>query len=198
MFRSLRVKVKGVSSILMHNEQLADPTNPIARAMKEITSKRKKTDSDYQALADLEWQGGLYLDEKNRPVIPGEIIEATFIAGARKLRLGEQSKSAIVCDDNWPLAYEGPKTADKLKPLPQFRSTMGVVVNRSRVMRTRPIFSNWSLEFDLQYDDESLNLEQVKQVLGIAGKQCGFCDNRPKFGRFEVLKITPLDAAAAG
>ena len=41
--------------------------NKFAKAMKAITSKRKKTDEDYIELARLEFFGGLYADDQGRP-----------------------------------------------------------------------------------------------------------------------------------
>ena len=42
-------------SLIMHNGQTADPLNPFSKAMKEISGKRKKTDTDYEAMANIEF-----------------------------------------------------------------------------------------------------------------------------------------------
>lgn len=49
--------------MLMHNGQLADPSNEWARAIKEISGKRAKTAADYEEMARLEWLGSLYLNQ---------------------------------------------------------------------------------------------------------------------------------------
>jgi hypothetical protein len=43
---TITFKIRGESQLLMHNGQLADPLNPYTKAMKSLTSKRKKTDSE--------------------------------------------------------------------------------------------------------------------------------------------------------
>ena len=39
----MKFKIEGISPLLMHNEQLADPLNAFAQQVAEISSKRKKT-----------------------------------------------------------------------------------------------------------------------------------------------------------
>jgi len=43
----------------MHNGQLADPMNRFTKAIKEITGKRKKSDSDHMEISHLEFLGSL-------------------------------------------------------------------------------------------------------------------------------------------
>ena len=50
MYKSVKLKFVGVSPLLMHNSQTVDPTNKFARALKEISGKRKKVDADYENL----------------------------------------------------------------------------------------------------------------------------------------------------
>ena len=56
-------------------------------------------------------------------------------------------------------------------------------------MRCRPLFSDWELKFELDFDDETVNRDDVIQWLHVAGKKVGLSDWRPKFGRFEVVSI---------
>ena len=61
---------------------------PLAR----LTSKRKKTLDDHREIGRVEWMGGLYLDEKLRPCLPGEVIEGALVSGAKKFKLGKDAK----------------------------------------------------------------------------------------------------------
>jgi len=187
MYQTIDFHVRGVAPLLMHNGQLANPMNSIAKAMKAITSKRKKTDEDYAALANLEFMGGLYTDEQKRPVLPGEVIEGTIVAGAKKTKKGKDAKSAIIVDGNFPLIYDGPKTADGLCGEERFRYVAGVVVGQSRIMRTRPMFKTWECKFTVHYLDDVLNPQEVTDFVETAGRVAGFGDGRPRFGRFEVV-----------
>jgi len=62
-YSQYEVELSG-DSLIMHNGQTADPLNPFSKAMKEISSKRKKTDTDYEAMANIEYRAGLYLNKK--------------------------------------------------------------------------------------------------------------------------------------
>src|SRR5512147_548873 len=101
-----KYKLTGVVPLLMHNGQLANPINPIVKDIKKISGKRDKTEADLEELARLEWYGSLYLDE-GRPCIPGEVLEATFLAGSKKKKKGPQAKAGVFCDQNFPLVYNG-------------------------------------------------------------------------------------------
>ena len=76
--------------------------------------------------------------------------------------------------------------------------TRSVIVNRGRIMRSRPCFEKWALEFQLDIDDEEIPAEVVKDVLDHAGKRVGIGDFRPEkggsFGRFYVTKWDVVDA----
>lgn len=57
MMQELSFRIAGVSPLLMHNGRLVNPADEYARKMKEVSSKRKKTDADYEEMGRLEWFG---------------------------------------------------------------------------------------------------------------------------------------------
>lgn len=193
MYRTLRFKIRGVSPLLMHNGQLADPLNEWTKALKKITSKRKKTDADYAEMSRIEWYGSLYLKAKI-PCVPGWVLEAVLINGSKKKRMGTQAKIAIFCDKDYLLEYDGPRNIDELWEGDNHRLTCGVRVQRARIMRTRPKFENWGLEFDVLFEDEILNQREIEDIVEIAGRQVGLMDWRPKFGRFQVLECQEVES----
>jgi hypothetical protein len=67
-----------------------------------------------------------------------------------------------------------------------------VVIQRSRVVRSRPKFNKWELEFQILCIDERVTPAIIKQILVDAGKFHGIGDYRPRFGRFEVIKFTKI------
>lgn len=189
-FNELNVEIKGLTPTIMHNGQLCDPTNPIVREMKKLTSKkRNKTDDDIVELARLEFCGSLYLNEQLRPCWPGEIIEAMIRSAARTQRKGKDVEKGVLSDGNWPLLYDGPKTVDELWLDQRFRKVAPVRVGQARVIRTRPIFFPWSLAFSVLYDSRTVNRDDVINWLEIAGRDIGLSEWRPKHGRFEVAKV---------
>jgi len=183
--KELKVKIKGVSPTIMHNGQMCNPMNRYTKLMKEITGKRKKTDEDHAAIARIEWEAGLYFNDKREIVWPGLNIERMLIDAAKKIKMGSLLKTAIIVDGDAPILPK-PQTKN-LDALFETNSYVNaVVVNRARIMRTRPIFYDWALEFAVTFNDELINQRDLVQIIEIAGSQIGLSDFRPRFGRFLV------------
>ena len=184
----LSVSIQGVSPLLLHNGQTADPTNKYSRQLKEISGKRKKTDEDYAEMSRIEWHAGLYVNADQKIIMPASLLEAAIYDGAKKSKLGKAFKSAVfVLDDViLDIGRKYGSAADLWKD-EQYRDIRGVRVNQSRVMRTRPIFFFWGCEFIVTYDDEQVNLADVRRAINDAGSKSGLGDFRPRYGRFEVV-----------
>ena len=71
----------------------------------------------------------------------------------------------------------------------KFADVRAVRVQASRVMRCRPIFRDWSLEFTAMHDPSVMAGRAIAEALEIAGQQIGLGDFRPKFGRFTVESL---------
>ena len=185
-YKRLTFKIRGVSPLVMHNGQLADPLNKHAKEMRKISGKRKKTEADFEQLAKLEWFGSLYLSG-GVPCIPGEVLEAGFIEASRKSRRGQQAKAGIVSDGFWPLEFGGVKEPERLWENEEYRLTVGVRIQKNRIMRTRPIFREWAATVHLDYLDDQLDKGEIIETMGILGRVVGLGDWRPRFGRFDVV-----------
>lgn len=184
-YKTMNFRITGVSPLLMHNGQLADPMHRVSKEMRKISSKRKKTEADFEELAHLEFLGGLYLFN-GEPCIPGEILEATFVNSARKNRLGEQAKAGMISDGMFPLEYDGPRKPEQLWKDDRFRLSKAVRVQRNKVIRTRPIFREWAAVISFDYLDTFLSDSDVREIVVRMGEQIGIGDWRPKFGRFRT------------
>ena len=183
----LTFHITGESPLLMHNGQLADPLNKWTRALKEVSSKRAKTDADYEEMARLEYMGGLYINGDG-PCIPGEVMEGALNGkggAARKHKMGKQAAAGLYCADA-NLEYDGPRDPKELWESGEFVLRNGVKVGTARVMRTRPMFKEWAATVTVYFDPHQLNEAQVVQFMEIAGTEVGLMDWRPKFGRFTV------------
>ena len=192
MLQTLRFQLQSVSPILLHNGQTADPLNKFSKAMKQISSKRSKTDADYEELARLEWMASLYLKD-GRIVLPDYCLESAFVSGAKKLKLGQQAKAGLFVETHAPLLFDGcERTPEALYERDENRFTIGVRVQRNKVMRTRFIAHDWRAEVTISYEDKMLNRATVIDIVTVTGEQCGMFDWRPKYGRYtaEVTKQT--------
>jgi hypothetical protein len=186
-YKPLKFKITGVAPLLMHNGQTADPLNPHSRAIAEITSKRKKTEADHAEIARREWYAGLYL-HGSQPCIPAEAIEAALVKGAMKEKQGPAAKAGLIVEDNCRLLYKGPRDPDELWQNETFRLRVPAKVGTARVIRTRPIFREWSAELVVKFLPSLLNEKDIRSFLVTAGEQIGLLDWRPRFGRFSVSK----------
>jgi hypothetical protein len=188
--RKYMASITGTTALLMHNGQLADAMNEWVSRIKKITSlppKQKTSEESQFELARLEFQGGLWYEDAEGPVIPGRALEAVLVEGARKQRLGKQFEAGVIIPaESYQLEYTGPRTREALWADPAFRSRVSCVVGQARVMRTRPIFRDWSCAFDIRVVDESLDVSQIQQALITAGKYVGIGDWRPRYGLFQV------------
>jgi hypothetical protein len=191
MFEKYACQITGVAPLILHNGHLADPLNDYAKEMKKISGKRHKTEADLEELARLEWHGSLYVSD-GQVVIPGEVIEAHLVEAAKKLKKGQQAKASLFCDGVFPLLYNGPSDLNALWQHEDYRLTTGVKVQRSRIMRTRPLFKSWTLSAQVLYSPSQLNLGEVREFFRIGGDQIGLGDWRPRFGRY-VAQDVPLE-----
>lgn len=187
-WQSLQYNLKSSAPLIMHSSRLADPLNRFAKEIKKISSKRIKTDSDYEEMARIEFIGGLYLSEDG-PIIPAHVIEATLINAAKRSKEGTLAKSAVFCAEHASLRYDGPRTADELWADERFRHVASVRVGNARVMRTRAIFSTWECVVELSVDTSLVNSSRVDEWMKVAGTQIGVCEWRPRFGRFQASRL---------
>jgi len=68
-----------------------------------------------------------------------------------------------------------------------------VVAQGSRVLRVRPRFDEWALEFKIaNFDPGLLKEETIFKILADAGRLHGLGDFRPEFGLFKVEKFSKM------
>lgn len=189
----IKFRIKGHAPCMMQNERLANPLDPIAKEIKKITSKRKKTDADYEEIFRLEYLGNLYCDPKLGPYWPAQNIDRLFVDGGKKTRRGTDIKEAFMCiEDINPLIYDGPRTPEQLYEDKRFVDIRSVVIRGSRTMRCRPIFRDWELEFTAMFDPEVLNHADLVAICVTAGQRVGLSTFRPRFGRFGLTAIDDI------
>lgn len=183
---TITLKLKSTAPMLMHSDRFANPLDPATKAHKELTSKRKKTDEDHEAIAVSEFNGSLYIDPDG-PFIPSMNLEAAFVEAAKMQKLGKHAKRALmILEDKIHLQYDGPRDAAGLVCDPRFVDMRGVRVSMAKLMRCRPRFNDWSASCTLAFNPEQINQNEVMQIIRNAGALVGVGDFRPRFGRFSV------------
>jgi hypothetical protein len=139
---TITITIAGETPLMMHNDQLANPMNEYARQLKEYTGKRIKTDEDYEAMAQIEFLGGIYYSEAAGVHIPSRNFRKCIEEGAKLQKKGTAIKRGVfVVEDALALTYQGPRTPKELYRAKVFVDTRTAGNQGSRVVRTRPIFA---------------------------------------------------------
>jgi len=198
--------INGIGPMLMHCGQTADPLNNFARAMKKQTGKRGKTDEDLAALSLIEWYAGLYTDKKmtidesgnvsvdpgTKLILPAHVLDSAIREGGRKIKVGKQISAGVIVEGPAAFKATGLKSIAVASQDEAFHFRCAVKVGTAKVMRTRPIFNEWSASFVVCLDLSVVDKETDQQALEAAGRLVGVGDWRPgapkggSYGRFTV------------
>ena len=184
--KSRSYKIKGIRPLIMHNEQLSDPLNKWAKAVREISAKRKKTDEDLLEMSRREWMGALYYDAEIGPYIPERCLERMMRDAAAKHKRGKDVIAGMLVTDRVPLEYKGTRDPDTMWDSEDFLLRASVGVSGKRVIRSRPKFEDWAVAFTVEYDETVLQASDLDLFVELSGRLIGLLDWRPKYGRFTV------------
>jgi hypothetical protein len=169
------VRIVGTKPLLMHA-----PANFLGDKPK----LRRGEHLDPKTEAEL----ALYKDPDGNIVIPSVNIKACIREAGRNYKIsGRKTTFAAMI-----------RAAIDISPYPYVPLTHNgwevdirpVVVQKSRILRARPRFDKWALEFKIINNDPTIIHEDtLKRILEDAGKYYGLGDFRPEFGTFKVEKF---------
>ena len=167
--KNAKVKIKGTSPMLVHKFNME--------------KSEKKKDKVYVPEEDA--AKALYKDEKIGCYVPSTWIESALREAGKNFPKQKSNykntiqSSVMVEEDKIPLNKD---TWDEIDMRP-------VVIQRQRIVRSRPKFNNWELTFNVKFDDARITGDMLKDILVEAGSCKGIGDYRPKHGRFSVEKF---------
>jgi hypothetical protein len=174
----------GGSPLIMHNERLADPLDDYTRAIGAVAKKRNKTEADHLEIGRLEFLGGLYTNG-NGPCLPAWNILRCLQDGAKRHKRGiDVLRGVYPLSEHADVIYDGPREPDELWQNGGFSLRKTVGVQRSRTVRTRPIFSEWQCELPVEVDATVFDLDTLQNCWKDAGVYAGIGEMRPVYGRF--------------
>jgi hypothetical protein len=177
MEERIEVTIRGIAPLLMHRFE-----------GNQGESTPKKSGTQYNNQEDA--KRALYTNKDGDIVQPGLNIESAMIQAAVNYKIPGQGKKT------YKDAFRGGIFVEpRLIPhkIPKWEIDLqSVVVQRSRIMRARPRFDDWELEFQILNIDERITPAIIKSVLADAGKFIGMGDYRPRYGRFEVVRFEPI------
>lgn len=196
---TIEVTLVGTTPLMHRNGQMANSRNPLTRQVNALYKalKRKGADTDaiLDEISDLDWEGGLYYDPKLGPVLNSSMFKACIIQGAKLTRGGRNVERCVnVLGVTSPLEYEGPRDIPSLKKNPNFRDERMVKIGTSSVLRTRPLFKEWTVTFKIAFNTEGLSRDDLLRYIRDAGMFEGMGDHRGKgcFGRFQIHSVKDI------
>jgi hypothetical protein len=172
----INCKIEGSRPLLQHRYLIEEGEK---RAKKQIGSP------DYKAEAEK----SLYCDGKGQIYEPADHILGSMIKSASNFKIPGKNKKTykdmvkgfvFIDPDCIPL---NAKWEIDARP---------VVINRARVMRYRPMFKKWDLEFNITVNSNEFPKEVLKEILDYAGNNIGIGDYRPRFGRFIITEFKEI------
>lgn len=190
--KQIKFRMTGVGPLMLNNPQTANPMNKFAKALKTLTSKRQKTDEDYEEIFHLHFLASCYVSPEGKYVIPANMIARSFEEGAKERKLGTKFRQSVFVRRDMLLIFEhnglSPEElwkdhADKYVDIRQ------VGVQKSLVPTSRMIVPEWSLEGELEFDENQLNKSEVWTAMVAAGEHKGIGTYRSIYGRYEVEEI---------
>ena len=184
----------GGSALVMHNERLADPLDSFTKAISAVSKKRNKTTADHEDIAHLEFLGGMYTappvefpinGSKPQPCLPAWNVLRCLQDGGRRHKRGMDVPRGIYpLTEYAELIYDGPRDPEAMWKAGGFSLRKSVGVQRSRTMRTRPMFTDWQAVLKIEVDATVFDLHTLRQIWKDAGIYAGLGEMRPIYGRF--------------
>jgi hypothetical protein len=193
------LRAEGEAPLILHNERMADPLDPVKRALGQISAKTKKTDAEHLEMARLEFLGSLYFNGpaefKDGHLIPDDGVVPSYPAwnvlrclqeGAKRSKRGADVLRGIhPLTEYADFIYDGPTDPDEMWASGEFSLRKGVGVGQKKIMRTRAYFWPWEIAVRVDVDPVVWNLDDLATVWHNAGRYAGLGDMRPVYGRFE-------------
>ena len=184
--KKIEITLKGTGEgILMNSAQNMDGT----RVKQKIQEYVKEDEAEKVA----------YKNDKGQLIIPARCMKACILSAASWYKIGKQSMKPILAGTTRLNPSDIVLLDAKGKPMKKYAiDTRPVVVGRARVLRHRPYIKDWTVKFEILYDEDYIGaeaLENLHVILKEAGKRVGVLDNRPqKYGSngcFDVVKYLP-------
>jgi hypothetical protein len=170
------IEIKGTRPLMMHSpKMLGVPKSSIVKS------------SEYDP--EEEAKNCLYINPvTNKICVPSLNILGAFKKAATNMKKAGAGKKTLK-----DFVYSGLMIQEDNIDLPiqEFQiDTRPVVIMRARVLRSRPIFHNWGLKFNIEVlDPQTWSTGNIRELLAITGKYQGLLEFRPLFGTFEVVSM---------
>lgn len=202
--KQFKVSINGVTPLIMHNSESADPRNKWTLMMKPLKDKRsKKTESDMNEINDISflsslyWSddlGGLYMPTDNIRKMLLEAGRGCDQKGAKKQIVGVRFSEYL----GYKLITPNRDNIKALKVDDSLRYFKIVTIGKAKVPSIRAIFKEWSFDIEITIDCSIVNPSTVEEWFEYAGDRVGLGGRRPyaptpgEFGRFQITEFKEI------
>jgi len=175
MAESYRVRIVGVRPLLLHN-----PAGVIGNLPKLRRGEHLPPEEEARRY--------LYLDEEGRSCIPAANIKACIRDAGRNYRVrGRRTTFAAMIRAALTIS---PRMVPIISKEGWKVDVRSVVVQRQRILRARPRYDDWELEFTIRNEDPTIiPAEMLKKIIIDAGRWYGLGDFRPEYGLFQLKEF---------
>lgn len=191
--RKVRIHCVGISPLLM--DKMSDETlDGLATGVRPPEVKDKPAEEKAAVK--------IYRDDDGRIALPAEMLMGALVFAGQKVKNGKKqistAKTTMLFDllqlNNVSLPLtNGQSTSEDLPWVVDKRKGVG---NQARtptaVCIIRPKFTHWEFDCEIQYNEDRVNGEVVRQLFNVAGSSEGLGSFRPNkkgpFGRFRVTE----------
>jgi len=176
--KSISVTIKGITPLLQHRFSVEGADD---------TSKKRTGVPDWKQAAT----SALYQDDKGNIYQPASHIEGALKEASRTLKITGRRGATYSKLVGSAVSVSPDAIPHKIQDY--VIDSRPVVVQRARVIRYRPRFDEWELDFEILVSDEQIPIEVIKLAIDHAGNYVGIGDYRPgkggKFGKFMVTSF---------
>lgn len=184
-----RVKLTGTKPMLQHNGRLANPVDLYTKRLKQLTSKRKKTEEDLVAIMQVEARGGCWETTDHKLGLPTAAVWRSIHESAKMDKLGKTIERGLSYEDSCqPILVNGiEQKCDDFVADPTRIDYRSVKIGTSRTMRARPLIpAGWESVHTMELMTDLLDFESLIPLIHRAGKLYGVGDWRPIYGTYEA------------
>ena len=198
------VTIQGTSPLIVNNfnekslQEIEDQRSLDADQKRE----RKKADRP-PVIPEERFQLARILDDKKRDCVHAYWIKASFVSACKYPDVSIASTklrgAVFVLGDLLPIQFSGEKMKGEGpygRPVMR-RDTVrvGRFGNKQPDLRYRPMYENWSIDLEIEYEPALISLRELHHLIRRAGTSVGLCEWRPEkspagiFGRFDLKGV---------
>jgi hypothetical protein len=181
--KTVEVEIKGTAPLLVHRFTEQSETSKATRRVKVGNTDPREEAKNNAYIAE---DGTFYVSAFSIPSAMANAGSNHKMRGSRKtLRFIVPSAVMMRQDTITILNGDGPAPDFEVDSRP-----VTIPATKGKIMRHRPRFNSWNMKFNLQINDNMLDLDDAHMLLNEAGQTVGIGDFRPEkrgpFGTFLV------------